>query len=398
MSDDTMTGHVANVTPEIRGDEFAATASIGAETLQLAGTDDFSEDGGVLEIDGDLYDYIAVDDEARTITLKPGGGLLAGAAAIGDRVNDWDVTAGAAAADWIAEVTDDVDGSSFECPIAETLADRLGRGVRALRGESVICTLEAGEWTVTGIIGRQQPTSTGMVLQSDNEGQRVVIRDNSDTNDGTIEFYGGSDGEEPSAITNDGSRILDIRSGRTAADISGGESQALVRVETASSPGSRVTLSGEFVTIFGVVNMTSSLEVDSLTTLAQPRSHRTRSGTQSIADNTWTAINFDSAGTQTGVTWGSSQWTVITAGDYTVGGYARFTAGGTTGRRGIRITKNGSRYAEILVPPTAADTSLTICLPVECAASDTLAIEVFQNSGSSQNIAADARGSIRLLG
>lgn len=289
---DTTHGHVANVAEEVRGDELVADLATFDSVLHVGDVTDFDETGGFLAIEGgEIRQYTEIDDASSTITLSaPWTGVTI---PTGFRIMVVHAETQELITQWVADITDDVDGSSFQATVSHALVQALDGGVRGIAGESVVCTRDSsGEWWVTDLLA----------------------------------------------------------------------------------------------------SATSSQSPD------QPQSHRTRNAVQSIPDNTWTSVNFNTQVAQTSVSWASNQWTVKREGTYEVAGYARFTAGGTTGRRGIRITKNGARFIEILVPPTSADTSLTISFPVRCAAGDTLAVEVFQNSGSAQDIAADCRGSVYLLG
>lgn len=191
-------GHVTAITKEIRGDELAAAVTAGATSLTVVDAVDFDERGGSLRLGMAVHTYAAADMDTGVISgISP---TLA-AASEGDRVDVWSVVAGDVVAEWIAEVTDDDDGAAIECPVSHSLVDLLKGGIRGLNGESVVCVLEEnGEWVVDRMLGQATSTSTGMVLQTDDEGNRIVVRSLGATG-ARAEFYtGDADETQPGYI------------------------------------------------------------------------------------------------------------------------------------------------------------------------------------------------------
>lgn len=65
-------GRVLNIVEIRAGTELASDHLLGATTLFVYDTSDFSEEGGSLEIEGVIYTYNTVDDELETVTLSTG--------------------------------------------------------------------------------------------------------------------------------------------------------------------------------------------------------------------------------------------------------------------------------------------------------------------------------------
>lgn len=154
---------VASVAPVPLGDETAADHSLGDTVILVANSGDFYEDGGHVRIDGEVYAYVSVeegeDDDAPppSITLLAPG-LLADVDE-GTAVEAWDPKAndgaGDVVVDWLAEVTDDTDGSPGIAYLSHGLIPLVSEGLPAGVGDSVTVTMnELGDWVVTDIHGR----------------------------------------------------------------------------------------------------------------------------------------------------------------------------------------------------------------------------------------------------
>jgi len=122
------------------------------------------------------------------------------------------------------------------------------------------------------------------------------------------------------------------------------------------------------------------------------------SATQSISNNTWTTLAFDTENYDFGNLHLSSSNTRITIpqggrGPYSIGALIEF-AGNSTGIRGTRFRLNGStisgstaRATPIATDPTTLSPTLRVLLkPV-----DYLNIQVFQTSGAALNVSSDVR-------
>lgn len=150
------TGTIASVSTVTLGDVLTAAASIGATTVTVDDTTDFDgENGGTLSLDGVLYGYTAVDDDAGIITLAS---PLTVAAAVDDRVDVWEVAAGTAAVECRALVStpDEVDaGDTIDAVVSHALVPLLAEGIRDPgAGETVTLEEQAGEWVVTDVRGK----------------------------------------------------------------------------------------------------------------------------------------------------------------------------------------------------------------------------------------------------
>lgn len=150
-------GRVIAVGDEFLGDEFAEDTAAGATVLQLVDTADFDEEGGKVRIGGEVVTYLAIDDEAATMTLAAG---LAANADAGDRVDSWDIASNATAVDRIATVVFDGmnDGDGIDCVVAQHLRRQLPTGIRAGRGESVLIERDGDEWRVIDVLGADSTT------------------------------------------------------------------------------------------------------------------------------------------------------------------------------------------------------------------------------------------------
>lgn len=187
-SNDSITGHVTNVTREIRGDELATAATLGTFVLQVGDVADFNErQPGMVLAEGVLYTYDAgaVDTAFDRITVNEEIGpatLLAGT-----RVDAWDPSVEAGGdgqiVEWVADIADDDDEDSdtpdepVQIPIDHNLVDYLGNGIRDIEGESVEAIRSSdGEWWVTRVFGRppvQKPPAQPRSLRSRVDPQEI---------------------------------------------------------------------------------------------------------------------------------------------------------------------------------------------------------------------------------
>lgn len=135
-----------------------------------------------------------------------------------------------------------------------------------------------------------------------------------------------------------------------------------------------------------------------------------RATAQSIPNNAWTVVNFDSEDTDTGNMHSTSvnSFAVIInqPGLYAISGKGGFVAN-NTGVRAVRLTRNGNviNGSSVIVNATQGQvTSMTTpsCY-VQCALSDVLAVQVWQQSGggalntSSGTVGTDSAGDFPLF-
>lgn len=160
----TTDGTVVEVTGVPLGDELAAAALVAATSITVDDAADFDENGGTLVINGQVIVYTACDDETGIITLAEG---LDAAAAVGDRVELWDVTQAGVFAEWVArvELAEAIDNDDVvEATVAHTLVPYLPEGIRNPgEGEDVTLELDGYEWKLVGIDARN-PVLDGTFL------------------------------------------------------------------------------------------------------------------------------------------------------------------------------------------------------------------------------------------
>lgn len=108
-------GEVRAVALMPQGSELTADLASGAQVLTIDNPVDFDEDGGTVNINGDVYDYLTVDMDTGTVTLAS---ATTAAAIAGDRVNV--IGGGALAIDFIAFVSlGDGDEVEVSIPYAQ---------------------------------------------------------------------------------------------------------------------------------------------------------------------------------------------------------------------------------------------------------------------------------------
>ena len=119
----------------------------------------------------------------------------------------------------------------------------------------------------------------------------------------------------------------------------------------------------------------------------------THSVNQSVPDGTFTALAFDTedfdTDTMHDTVTNNSRLTATTAGKYLVGGTANFAASGT-GRREVRIRKNGTDYIAAMHtdPGGGIDCPLSVSTEVELAVNDYVEFIAWQSSGVGLDVTA----------
>ena len=186
---------IDSISPDPLGDETTAALLTGATEIPLADTADFSEAGGSVRIDGEVYTYSTMEEgdeygeTSPTITLDSG---LVADVADGTRVEVWNPSAndgaGGVVTDWLVEVTDDTAGTAGTggtAYLSHTLIPLMTDGSPSLVGESVIVRVESDDtWRVIEVIGKTPALDPGYiktgtlaatttVIAGDPEGKRV---------------------------------------------------------------------------------------------------------------------------------------------------------------------------------------------------------------------------------
>lgn len=150
-------GRIVSVSSELFGDELAADATTGDTVLHVLDAGDFDElEGGTLQLNGEIIDYIAVDNDADTLTLATG---ISADAAAGDRVYVWDAITLAVAREVTAYVMPpgkQANADPLPAKVLQALAPQLADGNREDdKGESVTIQLVGTQWTVIDVVGKE---------------------------------------------------------------------------------------------------------------------------------------------------------------------------------------------------------------------------------------------------
>jgi hypothetical protein len=156
VTDGYLSGKLLNVDIDTMGDELTADAATGATTLQVDDAKDFDEDGGQLLLNGTVYTYLTVDDDAGTIALAE---PLAADAQDGDDVQVWDAQYNDVSQVMTADVelhAADGGGDPIHAVVAEHLVKNLSEGPRGIDAETVLLRRDHDEWRIEDILGRPE--------------------------------------------------------------------------------------------------------------------------------------------------------------------------------------------------------------------------------------------------
>lgn len=122
---------------------------------------------------------------------------------------------------------------------------------------------------------------------------------------------------------------------------------------------------------------------------ARPRAIRSLNTPQSIPNNAFTAVLFDTAEALSGITYNAAtgEFTVPKAGIYSIAGQVRFNAN-ATGRRIASVSVNGTPRSDIEVNPAAlpAVPSAPFAAALVLAAGDKVKVSAFQTSGAALTV------------
>lgn len=121
---------------------------------------------------------------------------------------------------------------------------------------------------------------------------------------------------------------------------------------------------------------------------AMVSSSRIQNTAQSLATATFTAITFDTSELNE-IPWTTNLWTVPTAGYYQINASLVF-ATNATGIRAVRILINGTVVAQSQVPAGSLGSGSSVSRCKYLAASDTVQIQGYQNSGGALTLSVAA--------
>lgn len=113
------------------------------------------------------------------------------------------------------------------------------------------------------------------------------------------------------------------------------------------------------------------------------------------ASTVWTTYSAWTVDTSSGITYSAGTWTVPTAGRYNVNGMLSWS-NSTTGLRGMQfLINNVVRASFVLTAVQGAAVQSTVwgSMSYPLAVSDTIAIQGYQNSGTTLNVRGDTLGS-----
>ena len=150
-------GHVVAMTRRSEGANVTTAASIAATVIHVDSTGDFDTDNFgqvVVGAEDDVYDYVAVDDDAATITLGSG---LTTALAVDDRVDIYDPEADGRIVEYVAMVLldeSDRTDAPIEVNVQHGLVNLLAESVRGGATEAVTLVRDGADdfmiWQIDG--------------------------------------------------------------------------------------------------------------------------------------------------------------------------------------------------------------------------------------------------------
>ena len=122
----------------------------------------------------------------------------------------------------------------------------------------------------------------------------------------------------------------------------------------------------------------------------QPYAYRYLSAAQSIPNNAFTAVLYDTAvGTQIGITYNAAtgEFTLPEAGIYLVSAVSAFAASSAGTQRAAQIQLNGTPQTQAGIPPSASTAVpiVPVATILNCAQGDKIIVAVYQASGAALN-------------
>ncbi|MDN4162940.1 beta strand repeat-containing protein [Nocardioides abyssi] len=138
-------GYVEEVSVVKRGTYLVEDAPVGASFLLVEDASDFNDDGGTLQINGEVIDYTTANYVGNVLTLAA---PLAGAA-----VRDAEVAVYPESMEKQAQVSVGDDSEAITAVVTHALFSRLKEGFRGDVKEAVALELIGGTWFVVDVIG-----------------------------------------------------------------------------------------------------------------------------------------------------------------------------------------------------------------------------------------------------
>lgn len=153
---DNEQGLVLEVSLRHTGDEAAVDSALGASTITVYDTANFSETGGQLMVNNLIYTYLSADPDTGIITLS---GTLTAAVLATDRVYAYPL----AEEKWaMVKLTYEPEAISVRIP--HSLTDKIAEGIRdETKQESVILEMVDGQWTVKDVFYKAPTINIGYV-------------------------------------------------------------------------------------------------------------------------------------------------------------------------------------------------------------------------------------------
>lgn len=163
-----MQGIVLEVNSVASGNELEVDHPAGATVLQLVDAEQFlASEGGSLEIDGRIYNFLSADETARTVTLET---PLTAAAEYNERVNLFPPVI----EKW-AKVEVEEDSDVKLALVGQDLYDRIPEGVREVwEQEQVVLEIEDGDLKIANVIG-SEPSVSGAFIDPETLPERTPV-------------------------------------------------------------------------------------------------------------------------------------------------------------------------------------------------------------------------------
>ena len=182
-----------------------------------------------------------------------------------------------------------------------------------------------------------------------------------------------------------------IRNGFSAAyGLSGSGGINITQSATSNTADALITMNNMMsIATNADVQFYGNVDCPSLTLSAQPLLVREMTAIQTIPNNTNTTIttwNNVVTSIGTGINYAAGIFTIVNAGTYLVSYQVSFVANGTGGRESWIVHTSRNYGGVCSNPPAARRMLLANSAVIRCAASDIIALNVYQNSGANLNV------------